>query len=139
MPKQPSPQKVQEHNSTHLPYRSWCPICVQGRGKSAPHQKQTSRKPSIQIDFAYLRGFQEEQTVPILTAIDIETGLCVTAMLPHKQQLFDYESNCIQTFIYEIGRTEGILQSDNEPYLKALTQAVATKIGHTQHQECTIV
>ena len=50
-------------------------------------------------------------------------------MLPDKQQLFDFASNCIQTFIYKIGRPNSILQSDNEPYLKALLQSVANKIG----------
>ena len=128
-PKQPSQQEIQEHNLTHMPYRSWCPICVQGKGRSTSHNTQTSRKPIIQIDFAYLRGFEEQQTVPILTAIDIETGLCMATMLPDKQQLFDYASNCIQTFIYEVGRTNSIIQSDNEPYLKALIQSVANKIG----------
>ena len=53
----------------------------------------------------------------------------MATMLPNKQQLFDYASNCIQTFIYEIGRPNSILQSDNEPYLKALLQSVANKIG----------
>ena len=128
-PKQPTQQEVQEHNLTHMPYRSWCPICVQGMGRSTSHLQQTSRKPIIQVDFAYLRGYEDQQAVAILTAIDIETGLCMATMLPDKQQLFDYASNCIQTFIYEIGRPNSILQSDNEPYLKALLQSVANKIG----------
>ena len=128
-PKQPTQQEVQEHNLTHMPYRNWCPICVQGKGRSTSHLQQTSRKPIIQVDFAYLRGFEDQQAVAILTAIDIETGLCMATMLPDKQQLFDYASNCIQTFIYEIGRPNSILQSDNEPYLKALLQSVANKIG----------
>ena len=55
--------------------------------------------------------------------------LCMATMLPDKQQLFDYASNCMQTSIYEIGRPNSILQSDNEPYLKALLQPVANKIG----------
>ena len=28
-PQQPTPQQIAEHNLTHLPYRNWCPICVQ--------------------------------------------------------------------------------------------------------------
>ena len=112
-----------------MPYRNWCPICVQGKGRSTSHLQQTSRKPIIQVDFAYLRGFEDQQAVAILRAIDIETGLCMATMLPDKQQQFDYASSCIQTFIYEIGRPNSILQSYNEPYLKALLQSVANKIG----------
>ena len=28
-----------EHNRTHTPFRSWCPHCMRGRGKSTPHMK----------------------------------------------------------------------------------------------------
>ena len=31
MPTQPTPQEIQEHNITHMPYRSWCPSCVQAK------------------------------------------------------------------------------------------------------------
>ena len=29
----PTREEVERHNVTHLPYRSWCPVCVQARGK----------------------------------------------------------------------------------------------------------
>ena len=125
MPKQPSQQDVQEHNLTHLPCRSWCPICVRGRGKSTSHQKQTSRKPIIQIDFAYLKGFQDTQAVPISRAIAIETGLCMAGMLPTN-------SNCLNmhpaAYICEI---ESRRHPSIRPraHLKALAQDVAAEIG----------
>ena len=34
--------EVDEHNMTHLPYRSWCTHCVRGRGEAHPHHKFTS-------------------------------------------------------------------------------------------------
>ena len=41
-PKLPSKKEVEDHNlSGHMPYRSWCTFCVMGRGKAAPHYKQT--------------------------------------------------------------------------------------------------
>ncbi len=33
-PYQPTKEEVDQHNLTHLPYRSWCRHCVRGRGKS---------------------------------------------------------------------------------------------------------
>ena len=36
-PKKPSAEEVEEHEKTHLPYRSWCKACVKGRGKAMPH------------------------------------------------------------------------------------------------------
>ena len=40
----PSPPIVsrkerEEHELTHLPYRSWCPQCVRARGRNQPHSK----------------------------------------------------------------------------------------------------
>ena len=40
----PTPQTVsrrerEEHELTHLPYRSWCPRCVRGRGRNMPQQE----------------------------------------------------------------------------------------------------
>ena len=41
-PKQPTPQEILEHNVTHLPYRSWCPICVQSRGRPKTAQQASN-------------------------------------------------------------------------------------------------
>ena len=33
----PTQAEVDRHNLTHLPFRNWCPHCMKGRGKEAPH------------------------------------------------------------------------------------------------------
>ena len=50
-PEQATPQEIREHNATHLLYRSWCPICVQARGRQNNHPKPHSKPPIIQLDF----------------------------------------------------------------------------------------
>ena len=111
-PYMPTPQEVQEHNLTHLPYRNWCPMCVRGKGRTTNHPPQRSKRPVVQVDFAYIKAHNEKPT-PVLTAIDVQTGLCMAAMIPDKQQLFDH-ATCLQTFLLECGRTEAILHSDQE-------------------------
>ena len=37
----PSRQEVQEHELTHIPYRSWCVHCVRGAGRSDAHRRRT--------------------------------------------------------------------------------------------------
>ena len=32
-PRQPSQQEKEEHEMTHLPFRSWCRHCIMGRGR----------------------------------------------------------------------------------------------------------
>ena len=42
-PTLPSPKEVAEHDATHCPYRSWCPVCVSASGHEAPHCKRSER------------------------------------------------------------------------------------------------
>ena len=38
-PKLPSREEVDKHHiSGHLPYRNWCPICIQAKGKDMDHK-----------------------------------------------------------------------------------------------------
>ena len=126
---QPTPQQIAEHNLTHLPYRNWCPICVQGKGRQDNYKKQQSRQPVIQVDFAYIKSQQDPKTIPVLTAVDVTTQLCVAGMVPDTPSMMDYMINNLQAFIFECGRTQGILQSDNEDTLNALLKATAAKVG----------
>lgn len=36
----PSQLEREEHELTHLPFRDWCPYCVQGKGVSAARKKR---------------------------------------------------------------------------------------------------
>ena len=38
-PGQPTVKEHQEHVTTHRPYRSWCQLCVIGRGVNSPHRR----------------------------------------------------------------------------------------------------
>ncbi len=50
-PVKPTKLEIEEHEHSHIPFRSWCPHCVRGRGQSSPHLS----KPE---------GSEEEQRVP---------------------------------------------------------------------------
>ena len=52
-PELPSQAEIDEHNVSHLPYRSWCRFCVMGRGKADFHKKvedKEGRIPTIACD-----------------------------------------------------------------------------------------
>ena len=36
----PSKEEMRQHRVTHIPYRSWCPICVAAKKKNPPHYKR---------------------------------------------------------------------------------------------------
>jgi hypothetical protein len=101
-PKQPTPQERMEHNLTHLPYRTWCPICTKSKGRadSHPQQQQQSKQPVVQADFTYMKAYGDKQVVPVLTAIDAETVLAMAVQVQDKSQQFHYLVTCLQTFLY---------------------------------------
>ena len=40
----PSKEEVDRHYLTHMPFRSWCPICVQGKGRENPHYRKEEKE-----------------------------------------------------------------------------------------------
>ena len=54
-PGDPTPAERWRHNATHIPYRSWCPVCVKGKGKEESHRRQKfgdeSCKPHLRFDY----------------------------------------------------------------------------------------
>ena len=53
-PGAPTSEEKEAHNATHLPYRSWCPVCVKAKGKEDPQyskgEKGVHAKPTVSID-----------------------------------------------------------------------------------------
>ena len=133
-PQQPTEQERLEHELTHLPYRNWCPVCVQSKGRQNNHPKQTTKEPVIQVDVTYYKSLGEKQAIPILTAIDVETGMCMAAQIEDRTNNMEYLSTCLQQFLMECGRTHAILnntviQSDQEDFLIALPKMTAATFG----------
>ena len=42
-PGAPTPKEVEQHNVTHLPFRSWCPHCVSGKAQDRSHKKRETQ------------------------------------------------------------------------------------------------
>ncbi len=58
----PTAEEKEAHDCTHMPYRAWCPVCVEARGKEDGHFKQGSgvgrEKPLIGLDY---KAFGQEE------------------------------------------------------------------------------
>ena len=56
----PTQEEVDLHNTTHLPYRSWCPHCVRGKARRRNHRKRRREAnggvPVISLDYMWLKG-----------------------------------------------------------------------------------
>ena len=73
VPKAPTPQEKAEHEVTHLPYRSWCPVRVAARGTSDAHRRRREddvTRPEVSYDFCFLRNEQHGDYAPVLVSKD---------------------------------------------------------------------
>ena len=127
-PNEPTEQQRATHNLTHLPYRSWCEHCVKAKGRENHSKRQTDRQPVIQVDYCFVNTGPDVGQRTILTAVDVQTGLSTAVVVPNKGR-HSYSVAELKKFIYETGRTYGILQYDKEPALKALVTDVAKELG----------
>ena len=83
----PTESEVERHNVTHMPFRSWCPACVEGKARDKHHQKvegQVDKEvPEIVFDCCFL-GSQGEDTVAIQVTRDRQTRMIFAHVAPKK-------------------------------------------------------
>ena len=86
-PPVPTPQMIAEHEVTHIPYRSWCPACVAGRGRaySHHHKGRESSVPVISADYLF---FSDKGTsvkiLPTVVLRDRTSKAIFSHLLPAK-------------------------------------------------------
>ena len=81
-PKAPTKAEREEHEATHLPFRSWCTHCLRGRGRNKPHHRQVVdeeldqlKVPKISTDYFFMSQEDEKASeIPLLFMADDETG-----------------------------------------------------------------
>ena len=76
----------------------------------------------------YPRG--KTLSASVLSAVDVTTGM-VTSCIVENKGSNEYSINELQRFILEVGRSSGVLQSDQEPAIKILCRDVGTKLSMT--------
>jgi len=63
----PSSKEVEDHERTHLPFRSWCARCVRGKAQSHPHwnkSKEGHGIPTISWDYFYMDDNENDKADP---------------------------------------------------------------------------
>ena len=81
-PSTPTRTEREEHNVTHLPFRSWCSACVRGRAKAHPHfrlsqeAKEAEEIPVISFDYGFVGPTSGDSHAPVLVAKDRRSKAC---------------------------------------------------------------
>ena len=122
-----------------MSYRAWCPLCVRCKGVGDYHKQTYDKKPVIQVDYSFISQREEPTadfprgktlSATVLSVVDVTTGM-VTSCIVESKGSNEYSINELQRFILEVGRSNGVLQSDQEPAIKILCRDVATKLSMT--------
>ena len=81
----------------------------------------------IQVDFGFLSSkIEPEKSVTVLTAIDVRSQLAMGAIVPSKR-VTRYALTELKRFVLETGRTDAIIQSDDEASITAITRALCKR------------
>ena len=86
-PGAPTETEIEQHNVTHLPFRAWCPSCVEGKARDRPHRRQDVEEKSLAevvFDYGFFGAQGEEETVAIQFARDTRTKMLFAHVVHRK-------------------------------------------------------
>ena len=144
-PYTPTASELAKHRIDHLPYRDWCPECVEGFGREKPHTANHNRRwvPVISMDYLFVssRGvFQKkdwepiegEDHVKVLVIYDSESKAIFAHAVPQKGvDEPGYVVDKIVTDIQWLGYSRVILRTDNEKAIVKLVEEVLKELKVT--------
>ena len=84
-PRLSTQREIDDHNLTHLPYKSWCAHCIAGKGKVAHHTKQDWKDglPELHLDYCFL-STEGSPLATILVAKEKQTKMSLSTVVPLK-------------------------------------------------------
>ena len=137
--KRPKPEDVAIHNLTHLPYASWCPVCVACKGKESPHprenpEKERSSRPTFCMDFCFTGTSHDEAPAAVsLVCIDSwsRNSVCVPTATKGKD-LIEHLAEAVTYMSTQLQYGSINLKADNETTmtrLKSVIQKQRSSLG----------
>ena len=128
-PGAPTPREIDEHNITHMPYRSWCSSCVSGKARDKPHRhgdQEQKSIPEIVFDYCFM-GVEGEETLAIQVARDRRTRMLFAHVVPRKGMTHEHGATAMLKDLSTLGYNEVILKCDGEPALKSVQEEVKSR------------
>ena len=128
-PPKPTERMVEDHNVSHIPFRSWCVHCVRRRAKSIGHvrqDKQEEQIPTISMDYSFLGAEGEggsHHEHPVLVMTDRAGGMKGIFPVPSKGVVHPHPAKIVCTFLNRLGHSRVNLKSHQKPSIVALSKA----------------
>ena len=134
--KSPSRAEILEHNRLHMPFRSWCPVCISAKAPDLPHGRrrvgpdEASVRDEVSVDYCFLKDTVGGPTVTVLAGRDRRSGLYVGHAVPFKGCGVEWVSEQLERDLRKMGYYGSVvLKSDQEPALVDLIRDVAKRRG----------
>ena len=120
-PGAPTERERVQHSLTHLPFRSWCPICTSSKGYGHPHRasEDISDIPITGMGYSYMGEQEEPGCAACLAITDQRSKAIVAIVVPRKGRDPYVEDRRVQAFNF-MGYKRALVRSDQEPALCAL-------------------
>ena len=145
-PKLPSQEEIDEHMTTHLPYRNWCTHCVRGKGKSADHKQQMQDEriiPEFHMDYLFMgtaavKASKDDKAATILGVKMKDRKAHMATVVPKKGASMEFVAKRVNKFIDEMGFKEStvMFKTDQEPSIVDLVNAIKKlRAGLETHSE----
>ena len=136
----PSQAEIDKHRIDHLPYRIWCPECVEGFGRERAHHGHEGERsiPLVSCDYMFFteRGVfarhelpeeEKAQAVKVIVVKCASTGCLFAHVVPQKGVDPDgFVIEQLKQDIVWLGHSQVVIRSDNEP---ALVKVVEKTVG----------
>ena len=117
----PSLKERQEHERTHIPYRSWCWHCVVARASNPAHRGRKEEKDMKQVsyDHCFMRDQPGSESAKILVSKDRATRMVSAHVVPLKGAVIDWVIQQCARDLERLGHYGQItLKSDQEPAIE---------------------
>jgi len=140
-PVRPSKYEKEKHEVTHVPFRSWCPVFVAGRGIKSPHKLTKKREeeelPRFAMDYGFLG--QEDQASAVLLAVrELKSGMMFSMIVPKKGVCEKWIETRIANWMNGFGFKKMLFRSDNENSILSLRKKIVALVDHQVLEEDAI-
>ena len=88
-PSSPTDEEIARHNETHLPYRAWCKVSVQGKARQSGHKArpvEATEKTLVQVDYCHMTcdDIAGKPKLTILVAVENRHGEVLSLLVRKK-------------------------------------------------------
>ena len=127
LPPQATPEEIDRHNVTHLPFRSWCEHCVRGKAADDDHKRIAPTgipgDAKWAMDYFFLTRAEEPNKMKaVLNCLDMQSGATFAAVV-HKGA-DEYALAVVHESLKFTGRSRITILSDQENSIKKLASMV---------------